>query len=136
MLAGVLIFFMVLALQQLGLLIGLNLFLGPPLLIHAIAIEGLSFGDAWIRMKELMKGEGARIIIYLVSISLGVGLVQIVVVGSLLVGLTEIALGSPVELIVSIVVYVVVEALALTYMACVGMAGYLELKSRQEARAS
>lgn len=134
MLAGVLTFFIVLALQQLGLLIGLNLFLGPPLLIHAIAVEGLSFGDAWMRMKELMRGEAVRIIIYLVSISLGIGLAQIVVVGSILVGLTEVALGTAVELVVSLVVYVLVEALALAFMACVGMAGYLELKSRQEAR--
>lgn len=136
MLAGVLTFFLVLALPQLGLIIGLNLFLGPPLLIHAIAIEGLSFGDGWIRMKELMKGEVARILVYLVSISLGIGLFQIVLVGSILVGLASVALGSAAELVVSVAVYVVIESLALAFMACVGMAGYLELKSRQEARAS
>ncbi|MQB00441.1 MAG: hypothetical protein GEU78_09150 [Actinobacteria bacterium] len=55
---------------------------GPPILIHAVMHEGTSARDAWSRTKGLMKGQWLRIVMNMLTIVLGLGIVQFVVLQS------------------------------------------------------
>lgn len=48
------------------------LFFGPPILMQIAVIERLPLSAAWVRSKELMRGHWGRVIAYLMTISLGV----------------------------------------------------------------
>ena len=62
-----------------GLFLGAHLFLGPPFLLHAIAIEKKSFVDGWARTKELVRGQALRLFLYLLCITLAIVMVEITV---------------------------------------------------------
>lgn len=51
-------------------------FFGPPVIVHAIALEGLPLAGAWPRAKVLLKGNWGRALLYLAVISLVIVLVH------------------------------------------------------------
>ncbi len=136
MLATALTLFLGVALDLLGFAVAPFLFLGPPLLIHAIALEGLSFVDGWARMRALMKGEAARTIVYLVSVALALALAQIIVTEGVRIGLTDVGLGIVAEVAIILIVSLVTAGVALSFMALVGIATFNELKRRNEIDAA
>ncbi|MFN2389072.1 MAG: hypothetical protein ABR575_05630 [Actinomycetota bacterium] len=63
--------------------------LGPPVVAHAIALEGRPFGDAWRRAKQLLAGRWGHTFVWLFTIALGVGLASGALIGLLSVGVVE-----------------------------------------------
>lgn len=53
----------------------LPVFFGPPVIVHAIALEGLPLSGAWPRAKVLLRGNWGRALLYLAVISLAIRLV-------------------------------------------------------------
>ena len=49
---------------------------GPPILIHTIIHEGSSARDAWPRTKQIMKGQWLRIVMNMLTVVLGLGILQ------------------------------------------------------------
>ena len=124
------------ALQPIGPIVVPFIFLGPPILIQIIAVEEQPFTEAWARTKVLVRGEVARFVVYLISIALAMAFLYII--ARELVGLSLVSspLGDVPNAIVFLIANVVLIALPLSFMVCVGMAGYIELKERQEAKAT
>jgi hypothetical protein len=124
------------ALQPVGPLVVPFLFLGPPILIQAIAVEGESFTEGWARTKDLLIGEIARVVIYLASISLGLAL--LLVIGGQLVGaaLAAGSMGVAVNVPIYIAATLILISLPLSFMACVTVVVYLELVDRKESVAA
>jgi len=109
-----------------------TLFLGPPLLIHVVVIEGLDFQAAATRTKELMKGHWARIIMALVAITLGMGLIEITALG-LTIGLLDGA-GSTVAIIVLLGVRMLLVGFLYPFAAAAGYVCYYDVKAAYEER--
>jgi hypothetical protein len=63
----------VIVLAQFGFVL-MPLFFGPPILIQVIALERLTLRPARTRAREILKGQTARVIVYLLVIALGIGL--------------------------------------------------------------
>jgi hypothetical protein len=61
----------------------LPLFFGPPMLMQVVALERLPVAEAWARTRALMRGHWARVLTYLLTITMGTGLL-----GASAVGLT------------------------------------------------
>lgn len=80
MLAAFLTFALAFGLGTIGFLVGSILFLGPPILICTIALERLTFVDGWARAKELARGEGLRIFMYLLCLALLVVLLELTLI--------------------------------------------------------
>lgn len=57
------------------------MFYGPPILVHALLIHDRSYKDAGVSARELLSGEWLRTIGYLVTISLGIGLLIDIAMG-------------------------------------------------------
>jgi hypothetical protein len=55
---------------------------GPPILIHTVVQEGTSARSAWRRTKELMRGQWLRVVMNMLTIVLGLGILQFVVLQS------------------------------------------------------
>ncbi|MGH2748582.1 MAG: hypothetical protein ACRDKB_11750 [Actinomycetota bacterium] len=66
-------------------------FFGPPVIVHAIALEGLPLAGAWPRAKALLKGNWGRALLYLAVISLAMGLVQALVSTGILEALGDLS---------------------------------------------
>jgi hypothetical protein len=75
-----------------------HLFLGPPLIAQAIAIEGHSFEKAVRYVQGLTRGRLGRVLLYLLNVALLVGIVAFILVGGLptLVGGTPYAVQAAV----------------------------------------
>lgn len=131
MLATFLTFAFAYALPPLGQLIGPFLFLGPPILIQVIALEGRSFSSAWNRTKELMRGETVRVLVYLLCISLTLGLVVILIVGVTAQALAESDTNEAVS-VGLVLLQSVIAGVAFGFMACVAVSTYFELRARKE----
>jgi hypothetical protein len=115
----------------------LPLFFGPPVLIHVIALERISFQEAWTRMKELLKGNWIRALLYLLIVALGISIVHNVALLGLLYafeaqGITETAavflLGGPVA--------GVTRGLTLPLLAAIAMAVYVQLREQGPGESS
>lgn len=75
LLSGMIGLALALFLGFLGLLLQ-ALFFGPPVLIQAIALERLTLQQAWPRAGVLIKGATPRVVLYLLTIVLGIGLLS------------------------------------------------------------
>ncbi|MDQ3986258.1 MAG: hypothetical protein M3280_07135 [Actinomycetota bacterium] len=131
MLATFLTLAFALVLRPVGSLVAPYFFLGPPILIHAIALEDCSFSEAWNRTKELMRGETVRVLVYLLCISLALGLIEILtlvlIAEAIRAGTSDLAANYGLVLLKS-----VIGALAFGLTACVGVSTYFELRARKD----
>ena len=128
-LAGMLAIFIAVFLGLLSFML-IYLFFGPPILIHLVALERESLQTAWPRMKELMKGNWVRVLMYLFVIGLGIALTQ-----SLALAVTTTAIQDLERWVRATVVNLAnlaVIALAVPFLAASGYALYKDLLLRQE----
>jgi small-conductance mechanosensitive channel len=101
--------------------------LGPPVVIQVVALEGLSFSAARTRALELTKGNWGRIPLYLLSISTGIGLLQYIVLGTVVASLDGTAL-----LWTAAATQWVMSSALLPFAAIASLVIYLDLRARKD----
>jgi hypothetical protein len=104
------------------------LFIGPPILIHTIALEDLDLPEGWARTRALMTGHWLRMIGYLVCISMGIGLLT-TTAGGLAAQLLDDA-NRWVALAILFPFQIVVVALLYPYAAAAGYVCYYDVAAR------
>lgn len=128
LLAGMLSIFVAVFLGILSFIL-IYMFFGPPILIHAVALEGQRLQTAWPRTKELMKGNWGRVLMYLFVIGLGIALAQSLVLATVNTAIQGLERGGR-ALIVNLANLGVI-ALAMPFLAAAGYALYKDLEARQ-----
>lgn len=108
------------------------LFLGPPIVVQAIALEHKSFSEAARRARELLGGHWLRMVLYLLTIVLGTGVAQITVLIAFGSAYIETFGGGATTGAVFSVIGTVVAAVALPYLAVATLVGYFDLRARAE----
>ena len=109
----------------------LPLFYGPPLVAQVIAVERVSLRAALGRARSLARGNSLRVFVYLLNVSLGIGVVAFMVVGTLI----ELTRNAP-ELATSLVLAVVqgiVLGILIAFLAAVQTVMYLALRAGKES---
>jgi hypothetical protein len=127
MISGVLALLLLLMFGPLGGISGPHLFLGPPILIHVIALERETFQDAWRRTRSLLSGQTLRTILYLLCLALGLGLME-QIIGAL-------AFTGPATFAFIVFAYAVLGAtigLGLSFMAASTLVSYFGIRSDKE----
>ena len=115
-------------LGPLGLLL-LGTFFGPPIVMQIICVEKLNLQDAWARTREISKGHVLRVMAYLLTIALGVG-----ILGALVVSLVSSSVtSSPTRGIAFALVQIVVLSATLPFLAAAQYAVYRDLSYRASA---
>ena len=109
----------------------LPLFYGPPLVAQVIAIERVSMRAALGRARSLARGQNLRVFVYLLNVSLGIGVVAFMVVGTL-IELTRDAPALATSLVLAVVQGIVL-GLLIGYLACVQTVMYLSLRAGKES---
>ena len=109
----------------------LPLFYGPPLVAQAIAVERVRFRVALRRARELAARSMLRVFVYLLNVSLGIGVVAFVIVGTL-IELTRRAPETPTAVVLAVVQGIVLGVL-IAYLACVQTVMYLSLRAEKES---
>lgn len=109
----------------------LPLFYGPPLVAQAIAIERVSMRTALRRAKEVAGRTFLRVFVYLLNVSLGIGVIAFMVVGTL-IELTRQAPETPTAIVLAVVQGIVL-GLLIAYLACVQTVMYLSLRAEKES---
>lgn len=110
----------------------LPLFIGPPILVQAMAIEEKGFRDAAQRARSLLSGHWLRMVLYLLTIVLGTGVAQIIVLIALGGAFIEVVGTGAAAGAVFSVVGTIVAAVVLPYFAMATVVGYFDLRSRAE----
>lgn len=105
------------------------LFVGPPILLQVVAVEGRSFRDASTRTRRLLAGEWARLLAYLFAIALVLG--NLVVVAAYGLARAGSGLGAAVEVAV-LVALLALPGLLMPFMACAGVVAYVDARVRKE----
>lgn len=102
---------------------------GPPILMQVVCLEDAPLQEAWPRTRELLKGQALRIFGYLLTIGLGIRLVESLV-GSLLDG----AIGSTTSGgVVFVLAQVLLFSISLPFLGAVQYACYRDLAFRSAA---
>lgn len=101
------------------------LFYGPPILMQTVSIEGLRITDGWARTKALMKGNWGRVILYLISIVLMLGLTVTLALGLLSIATDDLA--TNVRRIYFLCIQVGVLSLILPFLAAAHFELYVDL---------
>jgi hypothetical protein len=115
---------------ELGQFITLPFLIGPPIVIQVIVLENKGLGRGWERAKALLKGEWTRIPLYLLTIALGLGLLDFLVVGAVLSAFHGAdSVGSRIAIAAA---ELVGASLTLPYIAAAGLVGYFDLRARKE----
>lgn len=121
--------FLVLLTAGLGFLL-LPLLFGPPLVVHVIALEDKRVSEAWSATKELARGHTVRILVYLLTIALGVTLL-----GSLIINVYTTfseGLASVPRTIIFLVMQAVVTGVTFPYLAAASFSCYWDLRVRKD----
>lgn len=112
-------------LGPLGLLLLGTLF-GPPIVMQVICVERMTLQEGWARTREISKGHALRVMAYLLTIALGVG-----VFGALVVSLVSRSItASPARGIAFALVQIVVLSVTLPFLAAAQYACYRDLSYR------
>lgn len=109
----------------------LPLFYGPPLVAQTIAIERVSMRSALRRAKEVAARTVLRVFVYLLNVSLGIGVIAFVVVGTL-IELTDQAPETATAIVLAVIQGIVL-GLLIAYLACVQTVLYLSLRAEKES---
>ena len=107
-------------------------FYGPPILVHALMIEGDGYQRAGSRARELLAGQWPRAIGYLFAIALAIGLLLDTVVGVTLQSVSVLP-GVSLLFLVSVTRGLVLGA-AFPFLAVAMAVMYLDLKARARRR--
>lgn len=135
--AAFLTLILLLAMGLLGALVAAHLFLGPTILVSVIVFEEQSFQEGWIRTKQLLRGHGMRLFLYLLCIAMALVLVEIVLSG-LTIRLAVAVAGSGALSNVALPFTGWVSGtgawggLGLSFMSAVGLMAYFDLRSKAE----
>lgn len=108
----------------------LPLFYGPPLIAQVIALEARPFQMATTRVREMGRGQLARIFGYLLSVALFIGL-MVSVVPQVIAALAE-GLGDAAQLASLVLASVLLSAAALAFFSAVSTVAYFDLRARFE----
>jgi hypothetical protein len=105
------------------------LLFGPPIVMHAVVLEGRSLAEAWQRARTLMSGNWRRVIAYWVLLALATGILVILVGGVMvaLVGDHELVLGA---------LNALTSGLLIPYVVAFVLAGFYDLRARRDGPAS
>jgi hypothetical protein len=103
---------------------------GPPVLVHVLTLEEKSFQESWPRARWLLSGHWMRLIGYLLTISLGLGLIQLTLAE--LSGYAAAALGDVASLIAFSIVRGIAVGVTLPYLAAAMLVLYLDLRVRKD----
>lgn len=131
LLAGMIDLALAVFLGLLGLLL-LGLFFGPPILVQVVALEKLSLQEAWPRARSLLKGRTARVLLYLLTIALGIGLLSAVTL-NLLAQLTE-NMADAASYVVLSVLQILAVGLTVPLLACASFVCYRSLRAEDDFR--
>ena len=131
LLAGMIDLALAVFLGVLGLLL-LSLFFGPPILVQVVVLEKLSLQEAWPRTRSLLKGRTARVLLYLLSIALGIGLLSAVTL-NLLAQLTE-TMADGASYAVLSALQILAVGLTVPFLACASFVCYRSLRAEDEFR--
>ena len=112
----------------------LHLFMGPPLIAQAVAVEGRPLREAWEHVKTITRTRLGRVLLYLLNVALVVGIAELLLVG----GLTSSVAGAPDA--VRIAVFLLAQSVLLgaiaAFMAVFETVLYFDLSSPIEATAT
>ena len=128
MIGATLSFGLAVVLAPFGVLIGPLLFLGPPILAQAIALEGSTLAEGSNRLRALLTGNTARVLIYLVCAAFIFGLVQVMV--GTLIAAASVNLAGAAAIFAYQPLNAVVAAFTYSFMSAFTVVTYLELRSR------
>jgi hypothetical protein len=103
---------------------------GPPLLAQIVAAEEVTFGRALRRFRELIRGYGLRIFMYLMTPALVLGMITLFVLASLVQSTPEDA-GLPV-LYSIVIAQGVAMGLGAAFLSCAQAVCYLGLRAERE----
>ena len=120
--------FMVLS-QGLTLLL-LPLFFGPPLIAQVIVLEAKPFQLATRRVREIGRGQLARIFGYLMAVALFIGLVVFILPRVFATSVEP--LGDIVQLASFVLFSIVLSAIALAFYAAATTVAYFDIRARAE----
>jgi hypothetical protein len=121
------LFFVVPPFNLVAPLLGMTFFglvYGPPVLVHVIALERRPLKLAWPRARSLLKGNWARLILYLTAVTF-----LITLVASLLV---QPAVRVP--LVVLEFAYMLILGLLMPLLVAVSFVGYLDVREQRDGR--
>jgi hypothetical protein len=110
-----------------------HLFLGPPLIAQAVAVEGRPLRKAWTQVQTITRRRLARVLLYLLNIALLVGIAALLLVGGLTASVTSAPAG--VETLVFILSQSVLLGALAAFMAVFETVLYLDLGASTTADA-
>lgn len=113
--------------------ISLAMVAGPPIVMHAVVHEGITARDAWRRTRAIMAGQWLRIVMNILTIALGLGIVQFLVLQTSLVVANAAGLTGGVALrMVLLGAQTLFAAFALPFVFLGWFASYLDARARTE----
>ena len=130
--AALLTFILLMAMGPVGSLVATHLFLGPTILVSVIVFERKSFQEGWIRTRELLRGHGMRLFLYLLCIALALVMIE-VILSSLVIGLAVTATGGGAfwDVVLPFTGWIL-AGLGLSFMSAVGLVAYFDLRSKAD----
>lgn len=131
MLASFLTLALTFAMGLLGAFLGSHLMLGPPVLAQVISLERATFSEAWMRMKELARGQALRTFLYLLCGALMVVMAEILISG-IIFSILSAAIDEGVAVVVNTPIAGIVSGFGLALMSAFTLESYLELRARQD----
>ena len=131
MLSAFLVLAVSVAMGLVGFFLGAQLLLGPPLLVHVIALERLSFTDGWARTREIVRGNALRMFLYLLCIALGLMLVEFPLAQGISALLLEVIPTDFPELVFFPVLGIVI-GVGMSLMSAFMFESYLDLRARED----
>lgn len=128
--SGMLSLWAIILLGELGFVL-MPLFFGPPILIHAIALERLPLTAARVRARQVISGKTIRVILYILVTVLGLGLLDGGFL-SLAVAIAGAATDGLVARLILSAIQVLVAGLSLPFLAAAEHVCYVTLANVQE----
>ena len=106
------------------------LFYGPPVLVQVVTLERMTVQQAWPRAGTLIKGATPRVLLYLLTIVLGVGLLSqltLIVLAQLFAGIQETARFAALSAL-----QILAVGLTLPLLACTSFVIYQHLRASRD----
>jgi hypothetical protein len=114
-----------------GQLIIVPMLVGPPIALQAMVLEGTPFRGGLVRLRALMKGSWTRMPMYLFTIALGLGIVQLLAFQGLARPILAVSSDTLARVLLA-VTSAVVPAIVLPYQAAAQLVAYFDLRARME----
>ena len=118
------------ALGPIGYFISLPISLGPPILLHAISVEGNHLREGWRRTRELLQGSALRTFMYLLTFALSLYLVLAIVVTAADFGAYSAGLRGDSRALVQGVLTAILSGVTNVFLAAALLVAYFDARSR------